>query len=342
MHKKERKALKYFIGLDVHKSTTSVCVLDREGEIYDARTLPTTELHLREYLRSLPPAKGVVMEEMDLSQWLYSVLPPEVDEMVVCDPYRNKCLSEGPKNDRIDARKLAELYRGKLIREVYHSTDARMEIRKLASCYRSTMKGYVRSVNQYKAVLRKSGKPESEFSSLEQKIAQIQGEQVTTYHRQVEFLRKEIDSSTRVFSEVLLLKSVPGIGPIGAMKLLSTVVDPVRFGSKHQFWSYCGLVKHVRESAGKSYGRKNPRANLELKGVFKTAAVTSLKGDGPMKAYFLGLREKGIDERSAKNAVARKIAASVLYCWKHMKRYDPNFERKQRSLKEPERISRGE
>ena len=90
MKTRKSKKMKYFIGMDVHKSTTWVCVLDSVGEVYDAQSLPTTELALRTYLQDLPKAKGLVMEETDLAQWLYSVLHVEVDEMVVCDPFRNK------------------------------------------------------------------------------------------------------------------------------------------------------------------------------------------------------------------------------------------------------------
>jgi len=329
-----KKKLKYFIGMDVHKSTTSICVLNREGEVYDVQTLPTTELHLRQYLQSLPARKGIVMEEMDLSQWLYCILPQDVDEMIICDPYRNKSLADGPKNDRIDAKKLAELYRGGLVREVFHSTDERMAIRKLASCYRSTMNSYVRSVNQYKALLRKSPKPMKQCCELEKKVFRIHQEQMELTMRQLEFLREEIEKDTKPFKEIRYLKSVPGIGPIGSMKLLATVVDPLRFPTKHRFWSYCGLIQHRRESAGKSYGKKRPRANREMKGVFKTAIVTSLKGNGPMKQYYLTQREKGLSDPNARNAVGRRIAACVLYCWKHQKRYDPNFERNRKLEKE--------
>jgi len=327
MKTKIPKKLKYFIGMDVHQSMTSICVLNAKGEVYDAGCVPTKEQHLREYLQSLPPSKGLVIEEMELAQWLYTILPQEVDEMVVCDPYRNKCLQDGPKNDRIDALKLAQLYRVGLIRIVYHSTHKGMEVRKLASCYRATMKSYVRALCQAGAFGRQRGDSQRRLSPLERQVEDLHEQQVQFFRHQITVLRQSIEKNNQSYLAVRYIKSVPGIGPIGAMKLLATVVDPVRFVNKHQFWSYCGLVKHRRESAGKSYGRKKARANRDLKDVFKTAAITSLKGEGPMKQYFLHLREKGVSENNARHAVSRKVAACVLYCWKHQKRYDPNFER---------------
>jgi hypothetical protein len=39
---------------------------------------------------------------------------------VVCNPRKNALLERGNKSDRIDARKLAELLRGKQLKPVYH------------------------------------------------------------------------------------------------------------------------------------------------------------------------------------------------------------------------------
>jgi hypothetical protein len=50
---------------------------------------------------------------------VYDLLQPHVSKIVMCDPRRNALLKEGSKSDRIDARKLAELLRGGLLRPVY-------------------------------------------------------------------------------------------------------------------------------------------------------------------------------------------------------------------------------
>lgn len=40
---------------------------------------------------------------------LYDLLKPHVTKLVVCDPRKNKSMREGNQNDKIDARRLAEL-----------------------------------------------------------------------------------------------------------------------------------------------------------------------------------------------------------------------------------------
>jgi len=51
----------------------------------------------------------VRFEEGTWAAWLYDLLKPHVTKVVVCDPRRNALLQEGNQNDRVDARKLAEL-----------------------------------------------------------------------------------------------------------------------------------------------------------------------------------------------------------------------------------------
>ena len=60
-----------------------------------------------------------MVEETTTSQWLYTELRDYVDRMVICDPYRNKLLNDGPKTDKIDAAKLVHLLKAGLIKEVY-------------------------------------------------------------------------------------------------------------------------------------------------------------------------------------------------------------------------------
>src|SRR5690606_2807248 len=85
-----------------------------------------------------------------------------VDELLVCDPYRNKLLSEGAKDDKIDAAKLALLLRANLIKPVYHSLDRLIDLRVVVSAYNDTIQRGVRLKNQRAALLRAKGKCQDE------------------------------------------------------------------------------------------------------------------------------------------------------------------------------------
>ena len=100
---------------------------------------------LKVYLKSLRGSKLLTFEETTPAQWLYSELKDYVDEIIVCDPYRNKLLSEGPKNDKIDAEKLVRLLRADLLKAVFHSGDVFIQVRKLVSAHEDTVKACVRA-----------------------------------------------------------------------------------------------------------------------------------------------------------------------------------------------------
>ena len=53
----------------------------------------------------------MTFEEGTWAAWLYDLLNPHVDNLVVCNPRKNALLKDGNKSDKIDARKLAELLR---------------------------------------------------------------------------------------------------------------------------------------------------------------------------------------------------------------------------------------
>ena len=65
--------------------------------------LPSDVNELKLYLGNLRGLKILTFEEGTAAQWLYTELVGTVDELVVCDPRRNRLLIEGPKTDKIDA-----------------------------------------------------------------------------------------------------------------------------------------------------------------------------------------------------------------------------------------------
>ncbi len=61
------------------------------------------------YLRGMRGAVHVVLEVGTQSQWLYEMVSPLVDRVVVCDP--RQVTRQGNKGDRVDADRLSELLR---------------------------------------------------------------------------------------------------------------------------------------------------------------------------------------------------------------------------------------
>jgi transposase len=133
---------------------------------------------------------------------------------------------------------------------------------------------------------------------------------------------EQIRRYSRSFKEMRFLKTIPGIGDIQAAKIVSQVVDPKRFSSKYKYFSYCGLVRHPKDSGGRSYGSTKIWGNRILKCVYKMAGHSALRGDSGLRQYYDFLRAKGMSDDNAYNAVCRKIAAISLSVWKNRSNYD--------------------
>lgn len=92
----------------------------------------------------------VSWEEGTWAAWLYDLLQPQVEQVLVCDPRRNALLKEGNKSDKIDARKLADLLRTGMLRPVYHGEHGLRTLRELGRSYQSISQDLNRVMNRIK------------------------------------------------------------------------------------------------------------------------------------------------------------------------------------------------
>ena len=98
-----------YIGMDVHKEAIVIAVLNGSGKLVMETIVETQASSIVQFLRGLRGELHVTWEEGTWAAWLYDLLQPLVEQVVVCDPRRNALLKEGSKSDKVDARKLAEL-----------------------------------------------------------------------------------------------------------------------------------------------------------------------------------------------------------------------------------------
>src|SRR4029077_3164829 len=142
-----------YIGLDVHQATISVAVLDSAGKLVMEAILETKAETILQFLHGLRGSLHVTFEEGTCAAWLHDLLKPHVASVVVCDPRKNALLKAGNKNDRIDARKLADLLRTRLLSPVYHGENGVRALRELARSYLALNRDVTRVMNRLKAIL---------------------------------------------------------------------------------------------------------------------------------------------------------------------------------------------
>ena len=99
-----------YIGMDVHKETISIAVMDCAGKLVMEPIIETKAATILQFIQGLRGSLYVTFEEGTWAAWLYDLLKPHVTNVVACNPRKNALLKDG-NSDRIDSRKLADLLR---------------------------------------------------------------------------------------------------------------------------------------------------------------------------------------------------------------------------------------
>ena len=219
-----------YIGLDVHKETIAIAVLNAAGKLVMESIVETKASTLLDFLHGLRGELHVTLEEGTWAAWLYEVLKPHVAELVVCNPRRNALLKEGSKSDKIDARKLAELLRSGMLRAVYHGENGLRALRELVRSYEAVSKDVRRVMNRLKALYRGWGIPckgiqvygrrhrqqwlEKLRESGVRRRAELFYQQLDALQDLRHTVRGELLVESRKYPAVKILRRIPFIGPL--------------------------------------------------------------------------------------------------------------------------------
>ena len=344
-----------YIGLDVHRDTISVAVLNAEGKLVMQSVIATKATTILDFLNGLRGTLYVTFEEGTHSAWLYDLLVRRVAHVVVCNPRKNALLKAGSKSDRIDARKLAELLRAGLLSPVYHGQNSTAAVKHLGRSYAALTEDTTRIMGRLKALYRSqaiacAGQKPYGSRHREEWLAQLADgglqRRARRLYQELDLLqqlrreaRQDLLLECRKHIQTKWLRTVPWLGPIRVALLIGRVQTPHRFRTKRQFWAYCGLALETRDSGeyrvvNGAIERKqkpgfirglNRNHNHDLKNLFKSAATTASGSEGVFGRFYENLLKKGMRPEMARLTLARKIAAITLHVWKKGEPFDPEY-----------------
>ena len=111
----------HYIGVDCHISTLEFAVVNERGTITQKAKVNTGVKEFMTFVKNVPKPRKIFIEEGELACWMLETSINFGEKLVITDPKINKWIGKaGQKNDAIDAEKLAQLARGKYIKEIYH------------------------------------------------------------------------------------------------------------------------------------------------------------------------------------------------------------------------------
>src|SRR5215213_2447073 len=251
----ERRTLvkTYYVGLDVHKASICIAVLNAEGKLVMESVVETSAATILEFLKGLRGQVEVTLEEGTHAAWLYDTLQRAKVKVVVCDPRKNCLLRDGNKSDKVDARKLAQLLRAGLLSPVYHGEQGVRDLKELVRSYEYLVEDSTRTMNRIKALYRsraiacagtdvyKPRQREAWLGKLPGPGARARAARLYSELDHLTGLRREarqaLVAECRRHPACGLLLKVPTLGIVRIAQLIAAVVTPHRFRSKRQFWS---------------------------------------------------------------------------------------------------------
>lgn len=342
-----------YVGLDVHQATVVCNVRDENGHTTVESKIATRADAIRGFLKGLEGRVHVAFEEGTQAQWLFDLVRPLVEEVVVCDPRR--IVTKGNKADRIDAARISELLRLGALTPVFHRNSGTRTLKELVRLYEGLVDDCTRVMLRIRALYRGRalGTTSRAIYQPSKRAAWI--EQITDEggRFRADRLYEELDAlsavrrraKAKMIAEAgrhrafTLLRSVPGVGPVRAAELIAVIGDPNRFRTKRQLWPYAGLAvvtrtsgewitetttgRIVRSSKRPLTRGLNQNCNHLLKKIFKGAAHEAAAKDSDFRAFCGGLVARGTRPELARLTIARKIAAICLMIWKKEVPYDP-------------------
>jgi transposase len=150
-----------YIGMDVHSASCTAVVLSAKGKRLTTTVVETNGKSLVGFLLTIPGNRHLAIEEGTHAAWLYEILSPHVQEMVVVGAPKAK--NNGQKSDKLDAYGLAEKLRiGSIERRVYKGLGTLSMLSSLSKAYANVMVDSVRVMSRLKGVFRSRGIPTGE------------------------------------------------------------------------------------------------------------------------------------------------------------------------------------
>lgn len=316
-----------YIGCDLHKKTTTMCIVDQNRVQLASRRFDCTDTAgLLLWLGRFRPFH-LVLEATASYEWFVQLVEPLADRVVLAHPGKLRVIAESTrKSDRLDARILAEFLAADMIPEAYRPTPRQREHRCLVR-HRQYLRGRMTSVrNRIRRMLSDYNADFADLFTIRGRRAcdafklsaadRFVMDQLWAEHDHHRAQLDDVERAVRRFAESApiaeaqareLLQTIPGVGFITTEVFLSEVADVRRFRSQKKVAAYAGLAPGQRESAGKrkELGITHAGSGM-LRWVLNQASWQLVRRDLKWRRIFEDLAKRR-GKKKAITAISRRL-----------------------------------
>lgn len=331
-----------YVGIDLHKRSLTVCVIDRvTGETFGRRLLCQDQAEILEYFRKLGKFQAVV-EASATYEWLWELLEPIAERLVLAHPKKVRVIAESmAKTDKRDAAFLAWLLSQDSVPEAHRPSPRqrayqhlvrhrvflvrqcakiKVKIKHLFAARNVDCKGIF---TQVKAATLAKVLPEAERFRVEELEAILEAlvVRLDKAEKALKAFRKAAPPAEK--ENHAIITSVPGAGFVTADVVLSTLGDVRRFSSVKKVTSYSGLVPGIRISDNH---RKRKELHITKEGsrLLRSMLVQAAWRAIRESSYWLRDFERVAQRRGRKKAivaVARRLLGVIYTLLKQQRGY---------------------
>lgn len=315
------------IGVDLHKKTCYVTVMNSVGKIELQKEIPNNKSSIKKFFKKYSGASVAVESTMNWIPFYENLEPLKID-VNLSNPLQTKAIASARiKNDKVDSKILAELLRTNFLPTVYIQPKEIRDLKELVRQRIHFVEIRTRIKNKIHSVLFKTG-TEHPFSNLfgkkgraflkSLKLRKVFKEELnqlleTLEHldSQIEEIEIEIRKKAKPDLDCKLLMTIPGIGFFSALTIKSEIGDISRFSNASKLCSYAGLIPSTYASADKvRTGRITKMGSKYLRKTLIDALTSNARSQNRIAAFYCKLKKnKGTGK--AKVAAARKLCSII-------------------------------
>ncbi len=300
-----------FVGLDYHKESVQVCVMDGDGKVLGNRVCANDPQAVAVYVARHGRVRGVALESCegtaDFAERLIALTGWSVD---LSHPgYVHRLRQNPDKTDYSDARLMADLERVGYVPRVWLAPPRIRELRRLVR-YRRQLVNERRNVKlRIRALLREHRRTYAaprwgkawyhwmrrvDLAEQSRWILDRHLDRLEQLNGDVQVVERRLEEVTKNDAVVQRLLVLPGVGPVTAWVLCAEVGRFDRFHSGKQLARFCGLTPRNASSGLRQVDAGLIRAcNHDLRSVLIEAGHRLKRYDPRWSALAQRLRQAG-------------------------------------------------
>lgn len=324
-----------YIGMDLHKNTSTFAVKDKDGKLIDSAKLPTEPAAVKGYVRKFDDDLSLVLEPV--SQWHFyaDILQNVGVDVHLANPLKVKAIAEARvKTDKIDAGVLCDLLRSNLLPEAYFASPLvrcwkeMVRFRAALIHLRTEVKNKIHSIllknalrHPFTNLFGKGGRAWLESLKLKKEFQfnlERYLELIDVFNGLIEEADKRIEKTVSDHPEARLLTSIPGVSYVSGLTIMAEIGDISRFASAKKLQGYAGLVPSTYASGERLvHGKITKQGSRWLRWTMVEIAQRQLlcKRRPGFGWYYQRVRQRK-GSGAAACATARKLLAVV---WRLLK-----------------------